>query len=121
MRKLTIPAVALGVLTLSAMGAHNPASAAGGDSVQRANVAHGWVLGEDDGDDDDGEEATTPRQASSGEAGSGSGELAATGGDASSIALIGAARVGCWRRHVPREHAARVSACRATRRRVTSS
>ncbi len=92
MRKLTIPAVALGVLTLSAMGVHNPASAAGGEAVQRANVAHGSVMGEDGGDDDDDGEERASAEESGGGGGmaSASGELAATGGDASSIALIGA-------------------------------
>jgi LPXTG-motif cell wall-anchored protein len=90
MRKLMIPAVALGVLTLSAMGLHNPARAEGANAVQGGKVAHGWVMGGDDGDDDDGEERASTQESGGGGTASASGELPATGGDASSIALIGA-------------------------------
>src|SRR5688572_30400726 len=96
MRKLTIPAVALGVLTFASMGLSDPASAADGDALEGANVAQQWPMqddgaNDDDDDDDDGEElAYTQAPSRSGEAASAADELPATGANTSSIALIGA-------------------------------
>jgi hypothetical protein len=81
MRKLMIPALALGALTVGAMGAGNPASAAHG-TAHSTQVGHLLPMGED-GDED------YARVSGGGGSGSG-GSLPATGSNAPSIALIGA-------------------------------
>ena len=96
MHKLTIlPTVALGALSLAAIGSTSPAHAASGHSIGRTVVAQDRaVFAEDDDDadvdDDDFEESTAVESSGGGAAASSSGgsQLPATGGDISSIGLL---------------------------------
>ena len=96
MRKLIIMTGAtLGALSIGSLGTGGVVSAAGNHSTADARTAHhSWPAGEDDGDDDgdDGEDDATRRMTSGTDTGgsSGSESLAATGIDATSLALIGA-------------------------------
>jgi hypothetical protein len=97
MRKLIIlTGAGLGALSIGVLGTSGAVSAAGNHSTAVRPSHHPLPAGEDEGDDDDGDEGVA--QPSSGgeessgceEASGGSGSLAATGMDASSLALIGA-------------------------------
>jgi len=98
MHKLTIlPTIALGALSLAAIGNASPAHAASGPSMGHAVVPHDrsvFAGGNDDSDDgdmndDDIEGSVSTVSASGGGASSsGAGELPATGGDTSSMILL---------------------------------
>jgi hypothetical protein len=98
MRKLIImTGAALGALSIGSLATSGAVSAAGNHSTAARSAHHPLPAGEDgdDGDDGDEEEGGVVRSsggssAESSGGGSGSGSLAATGIDASSMALLGA-------------------------------
>jgi hypothetical protein len=92
MRKLIIMTGAtLGALSLGALGTSGAVSAAGNHPTAVVRPAHHPLpAGEDEGDDDGDEEVGSGSTGGGESASGGSGSLAATGIDASSIALLGA-------------------------------
>jgi LPXTG-motif cell wall-anchored protein len=90
MRKLMIlPSVALGVLTLASMGGTNPASAAPSHPAEHASVTLDRPLYAGEDSDDDSSSDTIPNSGSGSGSEGDSGSLPSTGGDVSSIALVG--------------------------------
>ena len=92
MRKLIImTGAAIGALSLGSLGTGGVVSAAGSHSTAARSAHHPLPAGEDEDDGDDDDEEVGSGSSGSGEsAGGGSGSLAATGIDASSLALFGA-------------------------------
>jgi hypothetical protein len=95
MRKLIIMTGAtIGALSLGALGTSGAVSAAGSHPTAAVRPAHHPLpAGEDEGDDEGDDDEDVAMSSSGGESassGSGSGSLAATGIDASTMALIGA-------------------------------
>jgi hypothetical protein len=92
MRKLIIMTGAtLGALSIGSLGASGAVSAAGNHASADARPTHHPLpAGEDEGDDDGEDNGGTVPSSGGSEASGGSGSLAATGIDASSLALIGA-------------------------------
>jgi hypothetical protein len=96
MRKLIImTGAALGALSIGSLATSGAVSAAGNHSTVARSAHHPLPAGEDGDDGDDGDEEEGGVVRSSGgsgaeSSGSGSGSLAATGIDASSMALLGA-------------------------------